>query len=317
MSSLTETSVFTSTVNQVEDQELIDAILMNGAPQALTNRTRFLYDMLMNSGMKQACAVATTGVIALSGLQTIDGISVLAGDSVLVRFQTNAYENGIYIAAAGAWSRRFDCDATSKLNMATVGVFNGTANGKTIWTQITPLPVVGTTSIVFVQIYPHPFSTIASKPTTIAGYGISDMYLYSPPGAVTAFAGSAAPLGWFECDGSLKLKASYPALYAALSNGTIYGQDSTQFNVPDLRGEFIRGLDTGKHVDPDYASRTVGSAQADNLKSHTHTTPSANTGLMEAGNDYWGSLTTAGVTGATGITETRPRNIAMMYIIKY
>lgn len=82
-----------------------------------------------------------------------------------------------------------------------------------------------------------------------------------PAGTVSWFAGSTAPTGWIIANGQSLLRAAWPVLYAVI--GTIYGYaDSTHFNVPDLRGEFVRGLDGGRNIDP---SRTLGSAQKGTL----------------------------------------------------
>lgn len=135
-------------------------------------------------------------------------------------------------------------------------------------------------------------------------------------GAVEMFAGSAAPAGYLECDGAAVSRATYAALFTAI--GVVYGagDGATTFNVPDLRGEFVRGWDHGRGADP---ARTLGSAQADELKSHSHSLPvhtdaNAGDGNIED-SDGTGAPRTAS-TGATGGSETRPRNIALMFIIK-
>lgn len=78
------------------------------------------------------------------------------------------------------------------------------------------------------------------------------------PGLVLPFAGSAASSGWLLCNGQAVSRTTYAALFAVI--GTTYGvgNGTTTFNVPDLRGEFVRGLDNGRGVD---AGRTIGSSQ--------------------------------------------------------
>lgn len=77
--------------------------------------------------------VATTGDITLSGTQTIDGIAVVADDIVLVRDQAAPLENGVYVVAAGAWSRSTEANTWDKLRGTLVAVEQGTLTNNTIW----------------------------------------------------------------------------------------------------------------------------------------------------------------------------------------
>ena len=135
-----------------------------------------------------------------------------------------------------------------------------------------------------------------------------------PTGAVFAFAMNAPPTGYLECDGTAVSRTTYADLFAVIGTTFGVGDGSTTFNLPELRGEFVRGWDNGRGVD---TARAFGSAQADELKAHTHTEQRNNnvdTGSSRpGGND--GSLETVN-TGSTGGAETRPRNIAMLYAIK-
>jgi microcystin-dependent protein len=95
------------------------------------------------------------------------------------------------------------------------------------------------------------------------------------------------------------------------------GDGSTTFNVPDFRGEFLRGWDDGRAVD---ANRAFGSAQVDDLKSHSHTLPMqvSGSGSYGAGGGGVPMINGSGsVTGAAGGTETRPRNVALLACIKF
>lgn len=96
-----------------------------------------------------------------------------------------------------------------------------------------------------------------------------------PAGMISFFANSSPPSGWLRCDGSAVSRTTYSDLFAAI--GTLYGagDGSTTFNIPDLRGEFIRVFDAGRGVD---AGRAFGSAQAQSVESRTHAPP-AETGL--------------------------------------
>ncbi|MER8882588.1 hypothetical protein [Mesorhizobium sp. M0816] len=102
---------------------------------------------------KAPCRLATTGNIVLSGLQVIDGSLTAANDRVLVRGQTDPTQNGIYIAASGAWQRARDMDSNRDLTKGTqVLVLEGSVYGPSGWYVSSDNPIaVGTTSIVFTQ----------------------------------------------------------------------------------------------------------------------------------------------------------------------
>lgn len=103
--------------------------------------------------IKPSVRVATTANIAtLSGLLVVDGITTVAGDRVLVKNQTTASANGIYVVAAGAWALATD-SVTGELNSgALIIVDAGTVNADTMWILTTQNPItVGTTSLTFTQ----------------------------------------------------------------------------------------------------------------------------------------------------------------------
>lgn len=103
---------------------------------------------------KTPVLVATTANITLSGLQTIDGVSVTAGNRVLVKNQSSSSQNGIYIAASGAWSRSTDFDSITpidEINGAAVFVTAGSTQSDTGWTETATVTAVGTDPITFVQ----------------------------------------------------------------------------------------------------------------------------------------------------------------------
>ena len=147
----------------------------------------------------------------------------------------------------------------------------------------------------------------------------------SPVGVVNAFYGASAPSGWLICDGTSFATATYPNLQAFLGSNTL----------PDLRGYFLRGLDTTGLIDTQ-VGRTLKSIQADAFGSHTHTNTVSNglssiTYTTDEDNDLKtnvvlsGNTTTAStmlqhshtVTIAnTGGLETRGKNVAVNYIIR-
>ncbi len=101
-------------------------------PSTITDR---LEGLTTSVAVKAPCRVGTTANITLSGLQTIDGVTVVAGDRVLVKDQTNAVDNGIWIASSATWTRAADFDGTfDVVGGSWVKVNSGTANANSYWT---------------------------------------------------------------------------------------------------------------------------------------------------------------------------------------
>lgn len=171
----------------------------------------------------------------------------------------------------------------------------------------------------------------ADTPGSYNRLSLAIKQLSSVAGDVKISAASAVQSGWLECDGSVRVRATYPALFAAI--GTTYntgGEAGTDFRLPDLRGEFVRGWDHGRGVD---AGRAIGSGQLDALQNITGTLGAVNGGGEGASGAFVAdgvpfNHISAGVVGtdaswtfdasrvARTAAETRPRNVAMMYVIK-
>jgi len=107
--------------------------------------------VLAGLDLKPSVKAATTGNITLSGAQTIDGVSVVAGDRVLVKNQTTASGNGIYVASASGWTRATDLLAGNQFPGAFTFVEQGTVNADTGWVCSNDSVTVGTTAVTFVQ----------------------------------------------------------------------------------------------------------------------------------------------------------------------
>lgn len=165
-----------------------------------------------------------------------------------------------------------------------------------------------------------------------------------PAGAVMPFAMNSAPTGWLAADGAAVSRSSYAALFAAI--GTTYGSGdgSTTFNLPDLRGYFVRGSGTNSDGT---ASGSFGGKQGQEIQSHSHTGTTDSAGNHFHGyNDLYnttngargggggagwqtqffeafrntfsaGAHTHTFTSNATGGAETRPKNIALLYCIKF
>jgi len=102
--------------------------------------------------VKASCLVATTANITLSGTQTIDGVAVAAGDRVLVKNQTAQATNGIYVVAAGAWTRATDADTWNELVSAFTFVEQGTTQADSGWVcTVNAGGTLGTTDVTWAQ----------------------------------------------------------------------------------------------------------------------------------------------------------------------
>lgn len=138
--------------------------------------------------VKGSVKVATVGNITLSGTQTIDGVAVIAGDRVLVRAQSTPAANGIYIVAAGAWSRALDVDTYNELVSAFVFVEQGSTLADTGWVCSADLGgTLGTTAIPWVQF--------SGAGTYTAGAGLTlngNQFLITDTAVTPASYGSAA-----------------------------------------------------------------------------------------------------------------------------
>jgi hypothetical protein len=112
--------------------------------------TKLYVDSLaLGISWKQPVNAATTANITLSGAQTIDAVSVVAGDRVLVKDQTAQADNGIYVAAAGAWSRSPDADTYDEMISALVFVESGGQAGAAFYCPIQPGGTLGVTAITW------------------------------------------------------------------------------------------------------------------------------------------------------------------------
>jgi hypothetical protein len=165
-----------------------------------------------------------------------------------------------------------------------------------------------------------------------------------PAGTVVAFAGTTVPTGWLLCNGSSVSRTTYSALFNAI--GTAWGSaSSTTFNVPDMRGVFLRGVDDSKGRDADKTTRTasntggnagntVGSYQGDAIRNITGSfvvddqVKETGTGAFSQGTAIkYDAKSESSGGGAymnfnaarqvpTG-SDNRPANVYVHYIIKY
>lgn len=449
-------------------QEVLNVIKGAGMVPDEANVSQLLSAVLAiaASDFKKSVRAATTGPIALSGVQAVDGVVLVAGDRVLVKNQANAAQNWIYIVAAGAWVRAQDANESEECTPGhLVSVQAGTVNAGSIWqlSNTTP-PVLGTTALNFVlalgktgvaagtyrQVVVDASGrvTAGANPTTLAGYGINDAYtkaqsdaalalraaLESPaltgaPTAPTApksanntqiantafvkaaiaelvasspaaldtlyelaaalgndpnfaatmanalarkadaattlagygildavsfankalmadaeggvdnakwvtpagvsvaistalagsigfFATNISPGGWIKANGAAVSRTTYARLFNVIGTTFGAGNGTTTFQLPDMRGLFLRGWDDGRGID---GGRPFGSYQDDSYKSHAHDllVYSTDTQGSKAADSNGGGTMSTTTTEFSGGWETRPRNLALLACIKY
>ena len=159
-----------------------------------------------------------------------------------------------------------------------------------------------------------------------------------PPGAVIYFPLFGAPAGYLKANGAAVSRVTYAGLFAVIGAYFGGGDQATTFNLPDLRGEFIRGWDDARGLD---ASRGLGSVQGQSQPNHNHEIAFGTDGLnsycqtdgtfqsyykyantrsrvntINEANTYTQTSFSGGL-NLTNTNEIRPRNFALLACIKY
>jgi len=125
------------------------------------------------------------------------------------------------------------------------------------------------------------------------------------------------PDGYIKANGATISRTAYAWLFQQIGTTFGAGDGSTTFKIPDLRGEFLRGLDDGRGVD---ASRVLGTFQDHAIQAHTHPESSVGSSPYAQSGYEYGAAGAGGTTGnnsGNSASETRPRNIAGLYCIAY
>lgn len=135
-------------------------------------------------------------------------------------------------------------------------------------------------------------ASINSSLTTL-GNGITSLEAQTPVGMVVPFAGASAPSGWALCDGSAVSRSANPTLWSLLGTTFGAGDGSTTFNLPNLKGKSVFGLDAGQ-TEFDVRGETGGAKTvtltASQIPSHTHGTGANTSGAQSV--DHSHSFTT-------------------------
>jgi hypothetical protein len=180
-----------------------------------TTSTDRRFGVSSSLGMKAPVLVASTGNLTLSGLQTVDGISLAEGDRVLVKDQSDATTNGIYVAHSTAWTRDADFDGARDIVKGTaVSVTDGTANAATLWKVATANPVtIGTSALVFTPFAVPAFLTDVATVAAV-GDGVTDCTAAFQAALATG-ATIYVPPGTYKITGALSITANGQRLVGA------------------------------------------------------------------------------------------------------
>lgn len=318
MANLTETSTFEAGIYQLETTDPVlggASGVANLQGKQLANRTRFLYDKLtalLNVGLDKVLFAKVEGL----GTAAAKNFGTNVGNLLEVgQFGINGAT--VPICTSGG---NLDNFPTWKFG------FNFTQNSNTGWPPGCPAggyPLIvlsPTTALVYQFLFENDRIWYRIWNTdTWNGWSVING---DNVGEVATFARATPPAGWLRCNGAAVSRVTYSRLFAAIGTTFGAGDGSTTFNLPEMRGEFARGWDNGRGADP---GRVFGSAQVHSFENHDHVLVDVAAGAgSDFGVDFPSPVTgTAGAIGndniavAGGGTETRPRNIALLYCIKF
>ena len=141
-----------------------------------------------------------------------------------------------------------------------------------------------------------------------------------PIGNITMWSSTGGfPANYFHCNGAWLSRTTYANLFSVI--GTIYGagDGSTTFAIPDFRGLFPRGLDAGRGID---SGRNLSNTLQDHsIQSHNHIVGGQQETLAGGGAVRYSLVNAPGSvsfgSGHTGTAETRPKNLAVYFLIKF
>ncbi|MGE4448559.1 MAG: hypothetical protein AB7E15_09710 [Azospira sp.] len=277
---------------------------------------------LNNHDYKDSCRVATTANLgALSGLLTIDGVVLIAGDRVLVKDQGAGSQNGIYVAAAGAWSRAADFDENSEVTSgALVPVAEGTAGADTVWMLTTDgVITVGVTSLAFGAVNgnvgtPGTYNqvTVDAKGRVIAGVSTSGL----PSGTPLMWPVPTAPSWALVRDGSAISRASYASLFSALCptrNGTTANGSAAITGLSSTTDLYVGMPVEGTGIPAGATIASIASATAITISANATASATVPIRLFYYGYGSSGSAATFGVPDDLGLFERGLDNGARGY----
>ncbi|MGH7867139.1 MAG: phage tail protein, partial [Candidatus Dormibacteraceae bacterium] len=175
------------------------------------------------------------------------------------------------------------------------------------------------------QLLSAPFAVQAQQASVASSLVPSLANVLSPPGSIIAYAGAAVPAGWLLCDGQTVSRTSYSNLWNAVGSVWGSGDDSTTFNLPDLRGLFLRGRDGQASRDPDKDTRSspalggqsgnqVGSIQNQSLEGHAHDAGGLRAGVYLVSGGLHTRQGAPGFTSTTSVSGQEAPAVAVVFL---
>ena len=285
--------------------------------------------------------VYTDGTNVYDGFNDFENIAltgVPTAPTAATGTNTTQVATTAFVNAEIAADRPFEATlANIKMDGAqSVGSLNTVARGDHVHPTDTSRAPLASPALTGIPTAPTASTGTRSTQLATTAFVGAESQIAAPTGSVYTFAGSTVPTGWLKCNGALLSRTTYAALFAVI--GTTYGagDGSTTFALPDLRGEFVRGADDGRGVD---AGRVFGSAQSDAVQAWTATMTLVR-GQVNNAESISGAISIGATSGSSAgpgaawsasvmtigpgvnstartAAESRPRNVAMHYIIKY
>jgi microcystin-dependent protein len=275
---------------------------------------------------------ALTGdITAAAGSNTTDIATGVVGANEIATDGVGAAEIGTdavgtsEIATDGVGSAEIAAGAVGTSEIATDGV-----DSAEIATSAVGAAEIATDAVATGEIAANAVQTDEIQDGTITDADLSTATSNKlrDVGEIITYAGSTCPNGSVEANGAAVSRTTYSALFAVIAETWGDGDNSTTFEVPDLRGRFLRGWDHASARDPDAASRSadngggnsgdnVGSWQDHEFESHTHGFNAADegTGISDAGSGANAASESSQTTSASGGNETRPENSYVLFCV--
>lgn len=249
-------------------------------------------------GITDAVKIGDFGIGGAAPIASIDGFGLAGG----------FYGTGTNTSTPMQYSSVINLPYQDRTYTAQIGITQGTSVPH-IYARNVSSPGVWSPTVEVLHSQSPTFLTT----TTVANSAYASVF--ATCGMIAYFATSTPPSGFLKANGAAVSRTAYANLFSIINTYFGAGDGSTTFNLPDLRGEFIRSWDDTRGVD---TNRVFGSWQAQDIQPHTHAiyASGSNTSYGRQGTGS-GAGDYNALTASTGTTETRPRNVALLACIKY